>query len=351
MRRFPSLLLFLTIVGTLVAQNVRLVDTPVRGLPSGAQVLRYAVVEAEDGNRLVAEVQGPDGVLAFYVFVYAEGQLVASAIGPRTIPARFEEPPTHLPTTLRFEGEARTYWPVAGLVAGEPVRYVNAPNLAGERFAAHREGAYPASPVVGSSLTLALHTLGADQSLVDTCVLEPNILAAEDRMTTAGAWMVQPYDARLLLVAVAHTTGESRGRIVPRLYSERGELVALAPAGVSYSVNQIPAVIQADLTGNGVDELILFPTEAGGASPMLVLRPLRNESGRRVLAFNLCSARMNGEDVMALQLELADGGYDLGVHGIDGWYGPDTRAAVIEWQRDRNALVSGVVDLTGDLID
>ena len=352
MRRTCTLVILLSVVAIKVfAQQVVLRQTEVVGLPDAPVVLAYAVVEAEDGNRLIAEVESEDGVRSFYVFVYAEGRLIASPIGPRTIPARFDPPPTHRPRTLRFEGEARRYWPVHGVIAGEAVRFLSAPSLAEQRFTRHVEGVFPESPELAGALSLSVHALAADQSLLSTCTLEPNILAAEDRMTTTGGWMIEPFDERLFLVGMAHTVNGSTGRIVPRLYSEAGELVAVSPASVLYNVNAVPEIIQADLTGDGVEELILFPTGEQSSSAMLVLRIERNQTGRRVLAFNLCSSRMSGEDVIALQMELSAAGYDLGVHGIDGWYGPDTRAAVIEWQRDRNASVTGVVDLTRDSIE
>ena len=40
---------------------------------------------------------------------------------------------------------------------------------------------------------------------------------------------------------------------------------------------------------------------------------------------------------------LDDLGYDLGVHGIDGKFGPDTAKAVKEYQKDNNLKVDGVV--------
>jgi hypothetical protein len=349
MRRIVVLLFaLLSFAVNLPGQDVRLVETPIIGLPIGARVLAYAVVEAEDGSRLVAELETADGVAAFFVFVYAEGELVATAIGPRTIPAHFLEPPVHLPVTRRFEGEPRRYWPMAGLSPGDPIQFVSAPSLEAERFATHQTGEYPRTPRVGSSLTLSVHTLFPDGTLAESCVIEPNILAAEDRMTTAGARMIQPYDERLLLTGVAHTTAEGTGRIVPRLYTRAGELVAVSPRSVPYHVNRIPAVIQADLSGDGVAELIYIPTAVGAEMPLVVLRIERASSGRRILSFNLCAPRMNGDDVLALQMELAANGYDLGIHGIDGWYGPDTRAAVIAWQRNEREIVSGVVDLTRD---
>ena len=53
---------------------------------------------------------------------------------------------------------------------------------------------------------------------------------------------------------------------------------------------------------------------------------------------------MNGPDVVRLQRALEGRGFSVGPHGLDGWYGPDTRAAVIRFQRAAGLAVTGVVD-------
>jgi peptidoglycan hydrolase-like protein with peptidoglycan-binding domain len=55
---------------------------------------------------------------------------------------------------------------------------------------------------------------------------------------------------------------------------------------------------------------------------------------------------MNGADVTALQRELERRNFNVGPYGFDGWYGPDTRAAVVAFQRSAGLIVSGVVDQT-----
>jgi len=331
------LLFFLPVV--LFSQQYGLREIPVTGLPTGARVVSYAVVEAEDGQRLVTEIETSDGVSAFYVFVHAEATLIATLIGPRTIPAQFLLPPTHRPVTRRIEGEARRYWEVE-----TSTELVSAPQLEELRFSQTDEGAYPLSPTVGSSLSLSLLRLQADGELGSLCVLEPNILAVTDRLTTTGGWRIRPFDESLLLIGVGESLTAGRGEIRPRLYNSNGELVAVSPARIPYEVNRVPDLLQTDLNGDGVAELIMFPTADSGAA-LLVLEPTRNDRSARVLSFNLCTTRMNGEDVVGLQRHLDRGGYDLGPNGVDGWYGPDTRAAVIRWQRATDQVVTGVVDL------
>lgn len=50
---------------------------------------------------------------------------------------------------------------------------------------------------------------------------------------------------------------------------------------------------------------------------------------------------MRGADVFAVQKQLADAGYQVGV--LDGWYGPTTASGVRAFQRDHNLEVDGVV--------
>ena len=79
--------------------------------------------------------------------------------------------------------------------------------------------------------------------------------------------------------------------------------------------------------------------------PIVILQPGPGDpAGNRVLALNDCTTRMNGPDVTLLQRELVRRGFSVGTYGIDGWYGPDTRAAVVAFQRNAGLLVSGVVD-------
>ncbi len=51
---------------------------------------------------------------------------------------------------------------------------------------------------------------------------------------------------------------------------------------------------------------------------------------------------MKGEHVRARQQELADAGYDLGEHGVDGFWGPDTQAAWTDYQANGGRPMSEV---------
>jgi hypothetical protein len=53
--------------------------------------------------------------------------------------------------------------------------------------------------------------------------------------------------------------------------------------------------------------------------------------------------RMSGEAVVSLQRRLIELGYELPEYGIDGWYGPETEAAVKEFQLRNGLKVDGYV--------
>ncbi|TVQ20816.1 MAG: peptidoglycan-binding protein, partial [Spirochaetaceae bacterium] len=122
------------------------------------------------------------------------------------------------------------------------------------------------------------------------------------------------------------------------------ELVAVTDHDLAFDPNLIPDVQLADLTGDGVPEIIAFATDPDAELPIVVYRFERRNGAPRVLAFSLCSPRMYGDDVRSVQRALVRAGFPVGPHGIDGWYGPDTRAAVIRFQRSRSMPVTGVVD-------
>jgi hypothetical protein len=200
-------------------------------------------------------------------------------------------------------------------------------------------------------------SVATDGTVVRECVLEPNITAAQDRMTTAGARWVSAFGEPHLLVGIL-VPGRGDDRLAGlRLYTEAGEIVATVPPEIEVDANRIPSIIQADLSGDGSDELLIFSTAADAEIPVRVYRFARRDGAqdagastspdptpRRVLAFNLCAVRMNGPDVAQLQRALVGRGFDVGRYGVDGWYGPDTRAAVIRFQRDTGLPVTGVVD-------
>jgi len=52
---------------------------------------------------------------------------------------------------------------------------------------------------------------------------------------------------------------------------------------------------------------------------------------------------MNGPKVKFLQTRLLELGYELPTAGADGWFGPETEAAVREFQRRNGLEVDGIV--------
>lgn len=59
--------------------------------------------------------------------------------------------------------------------------------------------------------------------------------------------------------------------------------------------------------------------------------------------FRIIGLGSSGEDVEFVQGVLDDLGYDLGIHGIDGKFGPDTKNAVEKYQEDNNLKIDGIV--------
>jgi hypothetical protein len=162
-------------------------------------------------------------------------------------------------------------------------------------------------------------------------------------MTTFGAWWVHPFGEPHLLVGMLHSGPGQDRRGGLRLYNAAFEVVAVVGPSLEVDTNAMPDLIRADLSGDGEDELIFFSTAQHSPNSLSVHRFARRQDDRRILSFNLCSERMNGADVVLLQRALAGRGFSLGPHGIDGWYGPDTRAAVIRFQRAAGLPVTGIV--------
>jgi len=59
--------------------------------------------------------------------------------------------------------------------------------------------------------------------------------------------------------------------------------------------------------------------------------------GQRMLGW-----RSSGDRVVELQHHLLKNGYSLGIGGIDGVYGPSTRAAVRQYQRNNGLVADGI---------
>lgn len=347
MKHYLSLAALLCLAASIPAQDdPDLVRVEVGGLPAGSRVLGYAVVATETGNKLVGEVQ-TDGTTAFYLFDYVDDALTARTIGARSIPADMQSPPRARPVTRRLDLEGDRFWPVSGYPGTDRnEQLLAAPPLAELRFAEIGESPWQLTPPPGSALSIGRVTVATDGTILDACVVEPNITAVADRMTTGGGWWVEPFGEPHLLVGILHAgAGEDR-REGLRLYNDDHELVATVPAIIEVDANAIPDLLAVDLSGDGETELLFFPTAPDAGAPLVVFRFERRSGTRRILAFSLCSVRMNGPDVVRLQRALEARGHGVGPHGLDGWYGPDTRAAVIRFQRAAGLDVTGVVDNT-----
>jgi hypothetical protein len=347
MRRIAVVLF--TVASVLIAQDdPTLLRVPIDGLPSGTRVVAQSVLQTRSGSILAVEAIDPDGVAAFFLLDYTGTGLSAREVGPFSIPGDLAVPPTHRPVVRRIEGTAQSVWPVRPAPAtdgstGGASEYVSAPALASLRFAEIDDGPWQLSPSSDSALAIRSVSLRATGAVDTACVLEPNIIIADERLASTGAWRVRAIAQPHLLVGVA--VGGDRGRRIGfRLYTPRGELVATTDHDLAFDPNLVPDVVLADLTGDGVREVIAFATDPDAVSPIVVYRFARRDGAPRVLSFSLCSPRMNGDDVRSVQRALVRAGFAVGPNGIDGWYGPDTRAAVIRFQRSRSMPVTGVVD-------
>jgi len=321
------------------------VPVPIIDLPADSRVIAFATVEGRTTEVLVTEIETADGTTAFYLFDYIDDTLRARLVGPRLIPGDLAAPATHQPETMRVDAPGDRFWRVAGSPTDTDTDHlVGAPSLAELRFIEVDSSPWQLSPAPSSPLAIEHLSLAADGSVSSSCVLEPNITAAVDRMTTFGAWWVHPFGEPHLLVGMLHSGPGQDRRGGLRLYNAAYELVAATSPSLEVDANAIPDLVRADLSGDGEDELIFFSTAQHSRMPVAVHRFVRRANDRRVLSFNLCSVRMNGPDVVLLQRALAGRGFSLGPHGIDGWYGPDTRAAVIRFQREAELPVTGIVE-------
>lgn len=60
--------------------------------------------------------------------------------------------------------------------------------------------------------------------------------------------------------------------------------------------------------------------------------------------FNQSKTNLSESDIEAIQISLVNAGYSLPVHGIDGKYGPETKKAIEEFQKDNGLQVTGQID-------
>jgi len=78
--------------------------------------------------------------------------------------------------------------------------------------------------------------------------------------------------------------------------------------------------------------------------PIVTLKNIDiNQPEIKDIDFRVIGIGSRGKDVEFVQSVLDDLGYDLGIHGIDGKFGPDTKNAVKKYQKDNNLKVDGTV--------
>ena len=78
--------------------------------------------------------------------------------------------------------------------------------------------------------------------------------------------------------------------------------------------------------------------------PLATLKDIDiNQPELKDMEFRVIGLGSKGEDVEFVQGVLDDLGYDLGVHGIDGKFGLDTKSAVEKYQKDNNLKIDGIV--------
>jgi len=320
---------------------------PITGVPEGSIVTCFDFLETEAINRLVVEIRDQDGIVSFYTFDYVDGTLHGRIGGVAAVPMRFRDPTRAVPTNRTIVGvaEASRYWVVGGFES--PVahdQFVTAVPLPERRFADVSTAEHPEVPPAQAGLSIEYVVTDVNQAVLSRCVLEPNLIRRSERMTTVSAGWILAQGKPYLLVGFATDADAEPWPLFYRLYSQSMELVFQSDPVLLIDPNRYPQPVSVDLTGDGEAEIVTFSNTPGG-SPFVVLQPGPGEpSGNRMLALNDCDTRMNGDDIAALQRELERREYNVGPFGVDGWYGPDTRAAVVAFQRSAGLLVSGVVD-------
>lgn len=80
------------------------------------------------------------------------------------------------------------------------------------------------------------------------------------------------------------------------------------------------------------------------AIPLATLKNIESiQPELKDIEFRVIGMGSRGEDVEFVQGMLDDLGYDLGIHGIDGKFGPDTKSAVEKYQKDNSLKIDGIV--------
>lgn len=319
---------------------------PVDQLPDQVSVRSYGVLETEALNRLVLETSHSDGIVGFYALELSSGGFFARLAGGLSLPSRLVSPPFDSPVTVDLGGTGNSrYWVLGGELS--PVRetqYISAVPLPERRFADLSEARFPELPPAASGLAIDVVTVDATGSEVSRCTIEPNLNRIRERMTPVFADWVLAQGRPHLLVGMAFDAGDGPWPVIARLYSPDLELVDQTGELMQIDPNRLPVPLLVDLDADASDEIVVFSSAGSGPALVVLETGPGGRDGSRILALNDCHLRMNGEDVRSVQRELERRGYSVGEYGIDGWYGPDTRAAVVRFQRDADLVVTGVVD-------
>lgn len=338
--------LMVLVVGAGSAQQIaRLSEVPVVGLPADARIVRYSVQEIGSQSQLVLETTSSDGVVALYALDLVDGVLIGRLIGQANVPTRFEDVELVFPLVREFAGhvEVDTYWPVGGLPPLTNNQFVSLVPLQDLRFAPVENPQGPEMPSASSPLAVRYVVANPDGTVHSSCVLEPNLVTASQRLTTTGATWVRIHGLDYLLVEflIDGDFGGKEGFL--RLYTESFAVAFESHVLRRVDPNRIVPPVFVDLTGDGSEEVVLFTD--GEQRPLLVLQSEPGAgTGIRTIGYNSCGTRMNGTDVLQLQRALVEAGYPVGRFGEDGWYGPDTRGAVIAFQKDNDLPATGVAN-------
>jgi hypothetical protein len=327
-----------------VAPSLRLI--PITGLPEGSSTQGYGVYEGRAGTLLAVEQRTADGTVAFYTFDSLPEGMQARVLGARSLPGEILPPPEHQPTDRRIDGVTGRYWLADSTYAPEQAAMlVSAPRLEALLGTPVSGSPWQLSPPPESPLALRRIVLTASGAVRSNCILEVNITAVQDRVTTFGAWWVEAFGEPHLLVGLVQAEPMAGANGGFRLYNEQMEVVSELTGVVSVDRNRYPDILQLDVTQDGMPEIVVISSAPNPETPLAVIELVRH-NGPPVFGFHLCTVRANGPDVVRLQRLLEQRGYSVGPSGLDGWYGPDTRAAVIRFQRDEGLPVTGMVTAT-----
>ena len=158
-----------------------------------------------------------------------------------------------------------------------------------------------------------------------------------------GIVPLQYKDTIMFLILIAYETGVSGWNYYFRLYDNNWNLLFQSTSDFDFYRNIIaPEII--DIDGDGIDEVMLFIHDVGGTPAMRIFQIIKSKDAPRTIYLRPGGDRFYGEDVKFIQRRLLAEGIDIGPDGVDGYYGPDTRNGIIEFQKRKELLVTGVVD-------